>query len=297
MPNLYAFFSHLPPLNEIEEIVLARTVENGILANRELKNGNVDPKRIHLLTSEIEKAIEARNHLVLSNLGLVIRIAKLYLHMGVGLQDLIQEGTLGLIRAAGWFDYSKGTRFSTHASGYIHESIFKSLIYQSRLIRLPVHIENQLISLLRTKQSLTQKLGRFRNIAELAEATNMPEEKVAKLISQPFLCYSLEAIFECNDYDLQKTIFEEENFLLPSIRVDSYFQRRYVDSILASLPEIQSIILKYKFGMIDGFIYTYSEISQILNLPYGKVKHYADSALVKLSKIVSHEEVSDHYLD
>jgi len=125
----------------------------------------------------------------------------------------------------------------------------------------------------------------------------MPEEKVAKLISQPFLCYSLEAIFESNDYDLQKIIFEEENFLLPSIRVDSYFQRRYVDSILASLPEIQSIILKYKFGMIDGFIYTYSEISQILNLPYGKVKHYADSALVKLSKIVSHEEVSDHYLD
>lgn len=297
MSNSFTFRSHLPPLNEIEEIELAKTIENGILANREIKSGNVNPKRKDFLTSEINKAYEARNYLVLENSHLVVSVAKLFLHRGVGFEDLIQEGQIGLIKAAERFDYRDGFRFSTWAKRWIRESISNSIGNQSRIINPPVPIETQLISLLRSRQSLSQVYFRELNIDELADATKLIKEEVTKFLSLSTRCFSLDAIYESNDFDLQENNIFQDSFPSPSITASLYFQKRFVDSILASLPEIQYLILKYKYGMIDGSLHTNLDISKILNLSSWQVKHYENLALRNLSKIVSHEEVSDYYLE
>ena len=297
MSNSYTSYSHLPLLNEIEEIELAKAIENGGWASIELRNGNVSSKRQDFLLSEINNAKQAKCQMVLANSGLVISIAKMFQNRGIDLEDLIQEGHIGLIKAVERFDYHQGFRFSTYAKWWIRESISRSISNQSRMIRLPVHIEMQMISLFRTKQSLTQNLLRFPNIGELAEATNLPEEKVTKLLSLSHRCYSLEAICECNDTDLLETIKDEDNVSSPTITSSLYFQKRFVESILACLPEIQCLILKYKFGMMDGFLHTTLEISKILNLSSHQVKHFEKIALQKLSKIVNRIEASDYYID
>ena len=297
MSNSFTFSSDLPPLNVVEEIVLAKTIENGILANRELKLGNVDSKRKDFLKSEINKAIEARNHLVLSNSHLVVSIAKLFLHRGVELEDLIQEGQIGLIKAAERFDYRNVFGFSTYAKRWIRESIYNSIWNQIRINNPHVNNEKQLISLLRPRQSLSQKYFRKLSNDEFADTTKLIEEKVTKHLYLSTLCFSLDAICESTDFDLHENDIFPDSFPCPSISASFYFQKRFVDSILASLPEIQCFILKYKYGLIDGSLHTNQEISKFLNLSLWQVKHNENLALRKLRKIVSPIEASDNYID
>lgn len=287
----------MPHLNENEEIVLSKTVQTGILAYHELKRGDVDQKRKDFLTSELAKAFEARNHLALANSHLVISIAKMFLHKGVGFEDLIQEGYIGLIKAAGRYDYREGFRFGTHAKWWVHKLISKSIANQSGINRLPGHIETQLISLLRVKQSLSKVYYRKPTIDELAEATRLTEEQVIKLLSLKIPFFSFDGICETTDSDLLENIIFQDLFPSPTITASFYFQKRFVDSILASLPEIQCLILKYRYGMKDGSLHTYMEISKILNLSPSQVKYNENLALKKLRKIVSPTEASDYYID
>ena len=296
MSNLFKSSSFLPHLNENEEIVLSKIVQNGILAYHELKRGDVDQKKKDFLTSEFAKAFEARNHSALANSHLVISIAKMFRNRGVGLEDLIQEGYIGLIKAAGRYDYREGFRFSTYAKRWVHEFISKSIANQSGINRLPAHIETQLISLLRVKQSLSKVSYRKPTIDELAEATRLPEEQVIKLLSLNIPLSSFDGICETNDSDLLENVVFQDLFPSPTITASLYFQKRFVDSILATLPEIQCLILKYRYGMKDGSFHTTAEISIILNLSLWQVRYHEDRGLRNLRKIVTPQEVSDYYL-
>jgi len=144
--------SHIPLLSPSEEAELARRISQG--------------------------DEEARKRLILSNLRLVISIAKKYVNRGLPLMDLIEEGNLGLIKAVERFDYRRGTRFSTYASWWIRQAITRAIASQGRTIRLPVHILDMLSRLVNISRRLAQELGRQPSIGEIAERMGLSEERI-----------------------------------------------------------------------------------------------------------------------
>jgi RNA polymerase primary sigma factor len=160
----------VPLLTAEEEVELAQRIERGRLAREELAKGNVSPRRRQELQRLIEDGWAAREHLITANSRLVISVAKKYMGRGVPFLDLIQEGNIGLIRAAKKFDYRRGHKFSTYATWWIRQAVTRAIADQGRTIRVPVHMGDQINKLLRVQHQLTQRLGRDPSVEELAEA-------------------------------------------------------------------------------------------------------------------------------
>jgi len=160
----------VPLLTAIEEVQLAQRIEHGRLAREELAKGNITIKRRQTLQSWIEDGWLAREHLITANSRLVISVAKKYMGRGVPFLDLIQEGNIGLIRAAKKFDYRRGHKFSTYATWWIRQAVTRAIADQGRTIRVPVHMGDQINKLLRVQHQLTQRLGRDPSVDELATA-------------------------------------------------------------------------------------------------------------------------------
>ena len=150
----------VPLLTAEEEVELAQRIERGRLAREELAKGNVSPRRRTELQRLIEDGWAAREHLITANSRLVISVAKKYMGRGVPFLDLIQEGNIGLIRAAKKFDYRRGHKFSTYATWWIRQAVTRAIADQGRTIRVPVHMGDQINKLLRVQHQLTQRLGR-----------------------------------------------------------------------------------------------------------------------------------------
>ncbi|HEB64704.1 MAG TPA: sigma-70 family RNA polymerase sigma factor, partial [Chloroflexi bacterium] len=160
----------VPLLTAEEEVQLAKRIEAGREAREEMARGNVTPERRLELRALIEDGWAAREHLITANSRLVISVAKKYMGRGVPFLDLIQEGNIGLIRAAKKFDYRRGHKFSTYATWWIRQAVTRAIADQGRTIRVPVHMGDQINKLLRVQHQLTQKLGRDPTVEELAEA-------------------------------------------------------------------------------------------------------------------------------
>src|SRR5512136_288058 len=160
----------VPLLTAQEEVQLAQRIEGCRLAREELAKGNVSPRRRQELQRLIEDGWAAREHLITANSRLVISVAKKYMGRGVPFLDLIQEGNIGLIRAAKKFDYRRGHKFSTYATWWIRQAVTRAIADQGRTIRVPVHMGDQINKLLRVSHQLTQTLGRDPTVEELATA-------------------------------------------------------------------------------------------------------------------------------
>jgi RNA polymerase primary sigma factor len=150
----------VPLLTAVEEVDLAKRIESGRMAREELAKGNVGTHRRFDLQMLIEDGWAAREHLITANSRLVISVAKKYMGRGVPFLDLIQEGNIGLIRAAKKFDYRRGHKFSTYATWWIRQAVTRAIADQGRTIRVPVHMGDQINKLLRIQHQLTQRLGR-----------------------------------------------------------------------------------------------------------------------------------------
>ncbi len=172
----------VPLLTAIEEVELAQRIERGRLAREELARGNVSPRHRQDLQLLIEDGWAAREHLITANSRLVISVAKKYMGRGVPFLDLIQEGNIGLIRAAKKFDYRRGHKFSTYATWWIRQAVTRAIADQGRTIRVPVHMGDQINKLLRVQHQLTQRLGRDPSVEELAEALDVTPQKVENMI-------------------------------------------------------------------------------------------------------------------
>ncbi|HHH83749.1 MAG TPA: sigma-70 family RNA polymerase sigma factor, partial [Chloroflexi bacterium] len=172
----------VPLLTAQEEVDLARRIERGREASEELAKGYVPPKRRQELQLAIEDSWAAREHLITANSRLVISVAKKYMGRGVPFLDLIQEGNIGLIRAAKKFDYRRGHKFSTYATWWIRQAVTRAIADQGRTIRVPVHMGDQINRLLRVSHQLTQKLGREPTTEELAESLDTTPKKVENMI-------------------------------------------------------------------------------------------------------------------
>jgi len=254
---------------------------------------------IPLLSAELENELakkvaagdsEARKKMIVSNLRLVVNIAKNYVGRGLPLLDLIEEGNLGLIKAVDKFDHKRGTRFSTYASWWIRQAITRAIADQGRTIRLPVHVTDLISKWLRVSRQLAQELGRRPTISEIAVGMGISEEKVkriARLAQQPA---SLETPVCELDQSQLSDLLADISVVSPVDKLDEELQREEVIRLLDHLREKERETLILRFGLRDGVPRTLEEIGATFGLTRERVRQIEAEAITKLRKIIRAEE-------
>jgi RNA polymerase primary sigma factor len=272
----------VPLLSREEEIVLAKRMEAGQNARSKLKGDGLDLKERIRLQAVVQDGLEAREHLVRANSRLVVSVAKKYMGRGVPFIDLIQEGNIGLIRAAKKFDYTLGNKFSTYATWWIRQAVTRAIADQSRTIRIPVHMGDQINKLLRTTHRLTQELGREPSPDEMAHALDLATDKVENMLQVARRPLSLELpIDDEGDSELGDFI-ENDEAIAPADVVSSGILRDLLREVLEDLPPREVRILQMRYGLVDGKTYTLEEVGQKLGVTRERIRQIEVQALSRL---------------
>jgi RNA polymerase primary sigma factor len=272
----------VPLLTAIEEVELAQRIERGRLAREELAKGNVSIRRRQELQRLIEDGWAAREHLITANSRLVISVAKKYMGRGVPFLDLIQEGNIGLIRAAKKFDYRRGHKFSTYATWWIRQAVTRAIADQGRTIRVPVHMGDQINKLLRVQHQLTQRLGRDPSVEELAGALDVTPQKVENMIQVARRPLSLETPTDDEEDSVLGDFIQDEEVPAPDETATYNLLREHLESVLNSLPPREVRILQLRYGLLDGQAYTLEEVGRKMGVTRERVRQIEAQALSRL---------------
>ncbi len=272
----------VPLLTAQEEVELAQRIERGRLAREELAKGNVSPKRRYELQHLIEDGWNAREHLITANSRLVISVAKKYMGRGVPFLDLIQEGNIGLIRAAKKFDYRRGHKFSTYATWWIRQAVTRAIADQGRTIRVPVHMGDQINKLLRVQHQLTQRLGRDPSVDELATALEVTPQKVENMIQVARRPLSLETPTDDEEDSVLGDFIQDEEVPAPDETATYNLLREHLDTVLGTLPPREVRILQLRYGLLDGQAYTLEEVGRKMGVTRERVRQIEAQALSRL---------------
>lgn len=247
--------------------------------------------RVPLLTPAQEvrlaKRVEAgdsraREALITANVRLVASVARRYLGRGLPLEDLMQEGTIGLIRAVEKYNYRRGYRFSTYATHWIRQAISRSLANQGRSIRLPAHVVDTLGRVSRTRDELFQRLGRPPTRQELAQSTGLTEQKLVQLLRSAIQPVSLEMpVGEAGDTRLSDFIPAGEDSS-PAARVFSHIVREELEHVLSVLTPRERDVLVLRFGLMDEDPHTLEETGRRLHITRERARQIEGKALEKL---------------
>ncbi len=272
----------VPLLTADEEVELAQRIERGRLAREELARGNVTPRRRQELQRFIEDGWAAREHLITANSRLVISVAKKYMGRGVPFLDLIQEGNIGLIRAAKKFDYRRGHKFSTYATWWIRQAVTRAIADQGRTIRVPVHMGDQINKLLRVQHQLTQRLGRDPSVEELADSLDVTPQKVENMIQVARRPLSLETPTDDEEDSVLGDFIQDEEATAPDETATYNLLREHLDSVLNGLPPREVRILQLRYGLLDGQAYTLEEVGRKMGVTRERVRQIEAQALSRL---------------
>jgi len=272
----------VPLLTATEEVTLAKRIERGKLARESLARGVAELRRRAQLQSGIEDGWSAREHLITANSRLVISVAKKYMGRGVPFLDLIQEGNIGLIRAAKKFDYRRGHKFSTYATWWIRQAVTRAIADQGRTIRVPVHMGDQINKLLRVSHQLTQELGRDPTPDELGDALGVTSKKVENMIQVARRPLSLETPTDEEEDSVLGDFIEDEESPAPAEAATRNLLREQLEEVLSTLPPREVRILQLRYGLLDGQSYTLEEVGRKMGVTRERVRQIEAQALSRL---------------
>jgi|SRR6266545_3341033 len=252
-------------------------------------------QKTKLLTADEEKELagriargekSARDKMIESNLRLVVKIAKRYINRGLPFLDLIEEGNMGLIKAVERFKLSKECRFSTYATWWIRQSIERALVNQSRTIRLPVHVSDDINKMLRVTRELVQRMNREPAVKEVAAEMNVSTVYVRRLMVLLKKTYSIERpMGENNDYFLIDTI-EDTSTVSPAVLLEDVNKYEMVSKWFNTLSDSEKKILTLRFGLDDKEPQTLDTIGRSFGVTRERIRQIEAKSLEKLRKIV-----------
>jgi RNA polymerase primary sigma factor len=274
--------SRVPLLTHTEEVELSQRIERGKLAREELARGNTGQLRSMELHRLIEDGWAARQHLITANSRLVISIAKKYMGRGVPFLDLIQEGNIGLMRAAKKFEYQRGFKFSTYATWWIRQAITRAVADQARTIRVPVHMGDQISRMLRMQHQLKQKLSRDPSVEELAEALEVLPEKVEHMMQVSRHPLSLQMPIGEEEDEMLGDFIEDEDAPSPDETAMNNILREHLEEVLDRLPPREVRILQLRYGLLDGQVLTLNEVGRRMGVTRERVRQIEAQALRRL---------------
>jgi RNA polymerase primary sigma factor len=289
----------VPLLTAEEEVKLAKRMEAGRFASEHLKRSDGSPKSGERaeLQRVIDDAKDAQEHLVRANSRLVISVAKKYIGRGVPFLDLIQEGNIGLIRAARKFEYQRGHKFSTYATWWIRQAISRAVADQGRTIRVPVHMGDQINRLRRVSLTLTQELGHDPSIDELALALETTPDRVSNLIEVSRRPISLETPTDEDEESEIGDFVEDTRSPAPSVLTDRQMLGEHLATALQRLPPREAHILQLRYGLLDGEMHTLEEVGKAIGVTRERVRQLEAQALARLRRSSSHQILRDFLHD
>lgn len=285
----------VPLLTAEEEVSLAKRIEKGRISRETLATGEVyvdDERNDHRWN--IEDGWAAREHLITANSRLVISVAKKYMGRGVPFQDLIQEGNIGLIRAAKKFDYRRGHKFSTYATWWIRQAVTRAIADQGRTIRVPVHMGDQINKLLRVQHQLTQRLGRDPSVEELAKALDVPPKKVENMIQVARRPLSLETPTDDEEDSVLGDFIQDHDVPAPDDSATYNLLKEHLDEVLHGLPPREVRILQLRYGLLDGQAYTLEEVGRKMGVTRERVRQIEAQALSRLRHPVIRRKLKEY---
>jgi RNA polymerase primary sigma factor len=291
----------VPLLNGAEEVILARCVEQGLLATERLSEYEqesalaADRRRVSEDERLRREGIAAKRILVEANLRLVVSIAKRYRNRGMAFLDLIQEGNLGLMRAVDKFDYTKGFKFSTYATWWIRQAITRAIADQARTIRIPVHMVDTINKVMRTQRQLLQDLGREPLVEEVAFRVEMTPERVREILRVSQETVSLEQPMGEDDFSLSD-LLEDVGAVAPSEAAARAMLNEAVNEALSELSERERKVVRLRFGLDDGQMRTLEEVGREFGVTRERIRQIESKTLAKLRHPMHSGHLRD-YLD